>query len=77
MATAMLQVRNLDAEVHAELKRRAKQAGLSLSDYVKQLLVDAVRKPTFAEWLADVRATLPRIPGDAAADVRALRDERS
>ncbi|HST97914.1 MAG TPA: toxin-antitoxin system HicB family antitoxin, partial [Geodermatophilus sp.] len=30
----MLQVRNVPEDVHAELRRRARAAGVSLSDYV-------------------------------------------
>ena len=44
-------IRSLDATTHAELKRRAVVAGVSLQAYVTQLLDDHVRRPTVEDWL--------------------------
>lgn len=51
----MLQVRNLPDDVHAKLKQRAKDAGMSLSEYVAERLAELVRYRTNAEILADAR----------------------
>jgi len=52
----MLQVRNLPDDVHAKLKQRAKDAGMSLSEYVAEQLAEFVRYRTNAEILDDARA---------------------
>lgn len=44
-------IRSLDAETHAELKRRAHTAGVSMQTYVARLLAEHVRRPTVEEWL--------------------------
>lgn len=81
----MLQVRNLPDDVHATLKRRAREAGLSLSDYVGGILADLAHYRSNAEILEDARrradaSALPdrlrRAGVDAAALVREARAER-
>lgn len=44
-------IRSLDARTHAELKRRAREAGVSLQTYVTQLLDVHVQRPTIDAWL--------------------------
>lgn len=44
-------IRSLDSETHAELKRRADNAGVSMQAYVARLLDEHVRRPTVEEWL--------------------------
>jgi len=64
-ATKMVQVRNVPDDVHAELRRRAAAAGMSLSDFARQELSRLVRRPsvadrnTFAEARAAVVAERP------------------
>lgn len=73
-----LQVRNVPDEVHAELRRRAAQAGMSLQEYLRALLDEVVQRPTVEEVLARAggraggRVRLAR----AAADLRAERARR-
>jgi antitoxin FitA len=47
----MLQVRNLPDDVHSKLKQRAKEARMSLSDYVARELVALVETKTLSEVL--------------------------
>jgi len=47
----MLQVRNLPDDVHAELKRRASAAGMSLSDFAGQELARLASRPALPELL--------------------------
>jgi plasmid stability protein len=47
----MLQVRDVPDDVHAELRRRASAAGMSLSDFARQELARVVRRPSLAELL--------------------------
>ncbi|WP_210415922.1 FitA-like ribbon-helix-helix domain-containing protein [Humibacter ginsenosidimutans] len=51
----MLQVRNLPDDVHAKLKERARDAGMSLSDYVAQQLAGLVTYRSNAEIFEDAR----------------------
>ncbi len=52
----MLQVRDVPDDVHAELRRRATSAGMSLSDFTRQELSRLARRPSLGELLD--RATL-------------------
>lgn len=47
----MLQVRDVPDEVHAELRRRAAAAGMSLSDFTRQELARLARRPSLADLL--------------------------
>lgn len=70
-----LLIRDLPAETHAELKRRAEQAGMSLQSYVTQMLARSTSAPTVTDWLQGLD-DLPRHPSVSGADaVREARDE--
>ena len=70
-----LLIRDLSPETHAELKRRAKEAGMSLQTYVARLLERSTAVPPVADWL-DRLEQLPRHRGlTGAAAVREARDE--
>jgi antitoxin FitA len=49
--TKMLQVRDVPDDVHAELRRRASAAGMSLSDFAGQELARLARRPSLADLL--------------------------
>lgn len=49
--TKMLQVRDVPDDVHAELRRRASAAGMSLSDFARQELARLARRPSLADLL--------------------------
>lgn len=71
----MIQIRNVPDEVHRELKVRAAQAGMSLSDFLNaELALLAARRP-----LTELRAEVPPGPslevGEAASAVRVGRPE--
>lgn len=51
----MIQVRNVPEDVHRTLKSRAALAGMSLSDFIKQQLVESASLPTLAELDARAR----------------------
>ncbi len=54
--TKMLQVRDVPDEVHAELRRRAAAAGMSLSDFARQELSRLARRPSVTDLLDRVAA---------------------
>ena len=70
-----LLIRDLPADTHAELKRRAEQAGMSLQSYVTQMLARSTSTPTLADWLEGLE-DLPRHADVSGAEaVRDARDE--
>lgn len=73
----MLQVRNVPVEVHEKLKRRAKAAGMSLSDYVGMHLRELTEQLTTEEIFAEAE----RLGGWASGEqilesIREGREER-
>lgn len=75
---ANVQVRNVDDETHEALRQRAAAAGITLGDYVLDLIRRDLRRPARAEWLARVRARPPvEVSTDEIVDaIHAGRDER-
>ncbi|CAN5510241.1 hypothetical protein BH10ACT2_BH10ACT2_16780 [soil metagenome] len=53
-----VQVKNLDADVHDQLRARAAAAGLTISEYVLELIRRDLRAPHRRQWLSDL-ASLP------------------
>lgn len=73
----MIQIRDVDDSLHRVLKSRAAQAGISLSDYLKQELTEIAERPTMREWLAQVRGDAPiETKKRAAVVIREMRDRR-
>jgi antitoxin FitA len=70
----MLQVRNVPDDVHAELRRRAAVAGVSLSEYVLRELERIAARPPVAEVLA--RSASRRLDLSLADAVGAIHAER-
>jgi plasmid stability protein len=73
----MLQVRNVPDDVHAELRRRAQAAGVSLSEYVLRELERIAARPPIEEVLA--RSASRRLTismADVVGTIRAERPER-
>ena len=70
----MLQVRNLPDRLHAELRRRAAAAGVSLSEYVLRELERVGERSPAAEALA--RSASARIPLAMDEVVDAIRHDR-
>jgi plasmid stability protein len=54
-----VQVKNVDEETHELLRQRAASAGMTLGEYVLELIRKDLRKPSKAEWLARIRARPP------------------
>lgn len=48
---ADLLIRNVDAQTHEELKRRAEADGLSVQQYVLRVLTDHTSRLSVHEWL--------------------------
>lgn len=73
----MLQVRHVPDDVHAELRRRAATAGVSLSDYVLRELERVTARPPMVEVFARSASRRVELPlEDVVAGIRADRDTR-
>ena len=71
-----VQIRNLSEGKHRKLKARAAEKGMSISDYVKQLVEHDLKKATWGEIAKRMQSMEPVELGEPAADiVRAIRDE--
>lgn len=72
--TKMIQIRDVDDTVHAELRARAARVGLSLSDYLRGELERIAARPP----MADVMDRAARREGGVATSqvVAAVREER-
>ena len=73
----MIQVRNVSDRLHKELVRRAKAKGMTLSDFIEDLLEREVDLPPATEVFERIRRQ-PRIrlPKPAAEYIREEREER-
>ncbi|CAB4912868.1 unannotated protein [freshwater metagenome] len=71
-----LQVRNLPDEVHETLTRRAKVAGMSLSEYVGRELTALANKDTMRDYLLRLDRIGLNIDVDPQTTVDFIRDDR-
>jgi antitoxin FitA len=73
----MIQIRNVPDELHAQLKRRAAEAGMTLSDYLLEEIREYAMQPSMREWLAEVRTREPVITEETPAEaIQAERERR-
>lgn len=70
----MIQVRNVSDRLHRELTRRARLAGLPLTDYIEQILEREIARPRPAEVFELIAAREPVDLGTTASSL--LRAER-
>jgi antitoxin FitA len=73
----MLQIRHVPDDLHRQVKARAAEAGMSLSDYLLRELRRVVERPTREQLMARLRRRSRVQPKERpAAAVRAERDAR-
>jgi antitoxin FitA len=73
----MIQIRNVPDFIHRTLKSRAALAGMSLSDYLLQIVRESAECPTLEEMRERLRRREPiNLPVSAAEIIRAERDSR-
>lgn len=69
-----LQIKDLPDHVHAELRRRAKESGMSVRDYVLAMIRRDLALPSRQEWLERLQqlrtVTLDRPASEYLAEVR-------
>lgn len=72
---ATVQIRDVPDDVHRALRARAAAAGVSLSDYAREVLGRAAARPSSAELAARIAARGVVEPAEPTQDaVRALRE---
>jgi hypothetical protein len=71
-----IQVKDVPQELHEALRRRAVQEGMSLADYVLDLIRRDLGLPSSREWLERLATREPVEGGDIAEEIRAARAER-
>ncbi len=65
-----VQIRGVPVALRERLRRRADSKGLSMSQYVIEILTDDLARPTIAEWLAEVGKSPPiDLGGKTGADL--------
>lgn len=69
--SATLQIRNVPEEVHAAVRTHAAKAGLSVSDYLLNLVSELVTRPTMAEVVQRARELAQTGSGVTRAEARA------
>lgn len=73
----MIQIRNVPDSLHRQLKSRAAEEGLSLTDYVLRELRRSVSYPNQAELVARIRARGElKVSMSPAEAIRQGREER-
>ncbi|HEX7051376.1 MAG TPA: hypothetical protein VF188_14310 [Longimicrobiales bacterium] len=73
----MIQIRNVPDPLHRELKARAARAGMTLSDYLLDVVRRSIERPDPRDLLRRIRERAPVYPSESpAAAVRAEREER-
>ena len=65
-----VQIRGIPVALRERLRRRADSKGLSMSQYVIEILADDLSRPTVAEWVAAVGKSPPiDLRGRTGADL--------
>jgi plasmid stability protein len=72
--TTMIQIRNVPDRLHRELKMRAAGAGMTLSDYLLDVIRKAAERPEPEALLERIRERSAVYPSESPAD--AVRAER-
>jgi antitoxin FitA len=75
--SSMIQIRNVPDALHRELKVRAAQTGMTLSDYLLAELQALAVRPTMREWLARSEGWAPVETSETPAAVIAAERERT
>lgn len=75
--SSAIQIRNVPDALHRELKVRAAQTGMTLSDYLLAELQALAVRPTMREWLARSEGWAPVETGESPAAAIAAERART
>lgn len=77
LSMSMIQIRNVPETLHRELKARAARAGMTLSDYLLDLIRSGTERPEPDVLLKRIRERAAVYVSESPADaVRAVREAR-
>ena len=71
-----LQIRNVDPDLHDQLRRRVDDQGVTISDYLLGLIRRDLQRPARGSWLS-ATAQLPRHEIDRETVAEALATNRA
>lgn len=74
---SMIQIRNVPEELHRDLKVRAAQTGMTLSDYLLAEIRALAVRPTMQEWLTASETWRPVTVEIPPAEALAAERERT
>ena len=73
-----IQIRDIDDEVYAGLRRRAAEEGVSVPELMRAEATRLARRPSIATWLASTRRRSSAVGASSVLDaLDELRDARS
>lgn len=72
----MIQIRNVSDSLHAELVRRARLQGQTLTAYLEDVLEREAARPPVDEVLARIEARRPRLPQGGPSGAQLVREAR-
>jgi antitoxin FitA len=75
-AMPSIQIKNVPADVHRTLRRRAAEAGMSLQEYLLAELTEQARQPTLEEIFRDIEREATGVSLDLDEIVRFIREDR-
>ncbi|UUY06103.1 hypothetical protein LRS13_11490 [Svornostia abyssi] len=67
----MLQIKDIPDDIHRVLKSRASLAGVTLTEYARETLVAAARRPSREELADELAHVEPVASDETAAEARA------
>lgn len=71
----IIQIRDVPEDVHRALTKRAALKGMSLSEYLRDLLAREAERPPLEQVLAEIRAEEPvQLDEPSEVTIRRLRD---
>lgn len=75
--SSMIQIRNVPAALHRQLKSRAALAGMSLSDYLLSEICQAAERPTIGELRARLNSRTKTDPSPPPAEAICAERDRA
>jgi plasmid stability protein len=72
----MIQIRNVSDALHAELVRRARLHGQTLTAYLEELLEREVARPPVTDVLARIEARRPFLTADGSSGAKTTHEVR-
>jgi antitoxin FitA len=73
----MIQIRNVPDQLHRELKARAAESGMTLSDYLLDEIREVAVKPSMKQWLEGVSRLEPVETSLTSSEAIHLERERA